>query len=348
MNGHDHFHAFHSSKTHTDYREDQDKIGCTRPEYLFFHGRTKVVYLQLFLNEIIILRKTRYTLILLLCTSFLNGQNVIYPEFFEPLYGFNLIEAEEELNNINVDIPVDDKQLLQVHLSWWKLIAGYHEVDKYLKNSVQFIEDHIKSLESQIEAKPTSIMKMKLLNLYLYKARIEFLGENYFSGLGGLRKCIALLEQCNNAPIQSKELEFVNALYDYYYDYGYENYFLLRPLLATYPDGTMEVGLNTLKKLTTSENWALAAESVYFLAKIYLESEDNATASLKYSKKLTAKYPHNYIFNIKLAKALKKLGGVTELESFCSLQIIDIASNKGLTGVSRKHFTAVFTEIMND
>ena len=308
----------------------------------------KLVYLQLFIIEIVILKKTLYTLILLICASFLNGQNVIYPRFFVPLYDFNLIEAEEELNRSNADIPIEDKQLLQVHLSWWKLIAGYHKDDEYLKNSKQFIEDYIKNLESQIEVNPTSIIKMKLLNLYLYKARIEFLGENYFSGLGGLRKCIALLEQCNNSPIQSEELEFVNALYDYYYDYGYENYFLLRPLLATYHGGTMEEGLNKLEKLTTSENWALAAESVYFLAKIYLESEDNAQVSLKYSEKLTAQYPHNYIFNIKLAKALKKLGQIAKLERFCSLQIIDIASSKGLTDVSRKHFTEVFTEIMND
>ncbi len=278
----------------------------------------------------------------------LQSQNLVTKRFFQPLYAFDLISSENVLKQEASSFSKEDLQLCQIHLNWWKLISGYSEQKDFLETSNELIETYINQLESYRTDSVSNEILLRLLNGYTFRSRVQLLDDNYFSGLKDLRKCILLLEELNERQYKADELKLVNALYNYYHDFAYQNYYLLRPILMGYPDGNMTKGLDSLKELAQQSNWAVSAESTYFLAKIYLESEEDPSESMKYCKILLKEFPNNIIYSIKYAKALKAAEMETEFLEYCRNQAFDANNMHGISEVSQKHFNQLFTKMIEE
>ncbi|MDB9724823.1 hypothetical protein OAA90_00410 [Salibacteraceae bacterium] len=277
-----------------------------------------------------------------------QAQELVYDKFFKPLYEFDLVEAEKRIETDFSNVAEGDRILFTIHLNWWKLISGYLEEDGFLEESNQLIEKHIKWLETFNEDKSINIQKLKLLNAYLFRSRVQLLDDNYLTALSDLRKCILVMEDLNKQNYNSDELQLVNALYNYYHDFAYQNYFLLRPILMSYPKGNMQEGLDSLKYLSENSNWAVEAEATYFLAKIYLESEEKPNESMFYTKILLSKYPNNIIYSVKYAKALKAAEMEERYITYCLNEAQRSINLKGIPVRSKEHLNHLFNKMAED
>ncbi len=275
----------------------------------------------------------------------LKGQELVNDRFFKPLYAFDLVAAESIMQTDSASMSTYEYNLLKVHLNWWKLISGYSQVDGFLESSNDFIETYIRELLDSNASKVQSHLKLKLLNAYSFKSRMQLMDDNYFSALRDLRQCILLLEELNEGEFLSEELIFVNAVYDYYYEFAYENYFILRPLLMGYQKGSIVDGLRALEHLSENGNWAISNEANYFLAKIYYESEEDPIQSMVYTKKLLQRYPNNLVYSAKFARALKAANMNQDLNLYCKNEITRMEDMEYLPDRTKEHFLYLFRKL---
>ena len=99
------------------------------------------------------------------------------------------------------------------------------------------------------------------------------------------------------------DLNYFTGLYNYYREAYPKEYPVYQSLAMLFPNGGMEIGLKELQNSAVN-GVVLGPESYYLLTWIYLNFENNYSASLVYSRHLHEKYPNNELY---LATFLKNL-----------------------------------------
>ncbi|RED99562.1 tetratricopeptide repeat protein [Marinoscillum furvescens] len=125
----------------------------------------------------------------------------------------------------------------------------------------------------------------------LYSERRDW-GKAAFSGKNALK----YMEECRGNGDLSPELLFGDALFNYYAEWVPENYPLLKPIMAVFPDGDKELGIQQLKTVARNAFYT-RTEAQYYLMRISYYEEKDLPAALQLSGYLHKTFPRNAYFH---------------------------------------------------
>ncbi|MDE0771424.1 MAG: hypothetical protein OSB25_04365 [Salibacteraceae bacterium] len=286
--------------------------------------------------------KSYLIVILQFGTFCLIAQTNRFDQYITPMYDLDLLKASRVLIENPDKIPPQKLELLSIHLNWWKLNSGYKEHEGYTDSTLEQITKYVNQLEQLNEVDKSTSISLNILEALLIKSRVDLMDENYFDGVVGMVKCLKYIEELKENNNDLDEFKLIDGLYNYYYDFAYQNYFLLRPFLLAYPEGSMEKGLIDLKALARTSESAVKAEANFFLGKIYLESEENSAEALKYTSVVVTLHPNNFVYALLHARALKASHNDTELFQHCLKEQQKLESCGTLDQYSLDYFSLQF------
>ena len=134
------------------------------------------------------------------------------------------------------------------------------------------------------------------------------------------KSSLKYFENCKNKPYLSPELMFGDAMFNYFSVWLPENYPLLKPIMAFFPKGDKQLGLQQLRTVARNAFYT-RTEAQCYLMQILGSYENDYSGALLISEYLHKTFPDNSFFQRSYARMLYSTGYTSEAEKQ-SLQIL--------------------------
>jgi hypothetical protein len=232
----------------------------------------------------------------------LKSQSLAIPndiaKIVESIYAYKFKSADSLLKIRTAKLPNDNWTILsQINFYWWQVLSGVETKAMYDK-----VNMHINTLitKNNTGSKLSEEALYFLTNAYAFKTRVSLLKGNKIEALGQLMTLMKSLKRTLGLEKTSDYYTITSGLYYYFIDFCNVNYPISRPYLNSLPSGSMVKGISTLKTGADSPIEIISNECIYFLSKIYQETEKNFKVGTLYASKLVLKHPHNllYLYNL--------------------------------------------------
>lgn len=257
---------------------------------------------------------------------------------FEYIYNFEFVKADSLIGVMRKKYAMQPMTyLLSANYFWWMIISGEdNEI-----NRLRFRQD-LDLANTILKSQPSDSLSNEelfiLINTYSFKSRLELKQKNYLKGMFYVNDCIRYLKTSFGKENEYEPFLFTSGIYNYFCDYGMQNYPILYPSLLFLPEGNMKLGLQQLEKVSKSKEMLLSNEGTYFLLKIYLDMEKEPSKAVDYAEVLVNRHPNNIVYQYLLFKAL--ISGDNFPQASKQLEAVNRAAltNQKLTLSQKEHF----------
>ncbi|GMQ23453.1 hypothetical protein Aoki45_01350 [Algoriphagus sp. oki45] len=241
------------------------------------------------------------------------------------MYNFDFPTAERDFLVIMYQYPEHPLPDFLMALGYWWRIEVDVTNTRYDNVFVQYLERANDKAERMFDANPNN----KEAAFFL-AAGYGFLGRLYserkswtkatFAGKNALK----YMELSRGEEEFNPELLLGDALFNYFSVWIPENYPLLRPVMALFPKGNKELGIQQLETVASNAFYT-RVEAQYFLFRLYASMENRPYDALRISEYLHQKFPNNPYFHRSYARHLYSVGRWSESvrESYEILDRID-------------------------
>lgn len=198
---------------------------------------------------------------------------------------------------------------------WWRILPNFNneEYDKafhaYMDTSMILAERMYKDL-NKVEG-AFMLAATYAFQGRLYSERREW-GKAAYAGKNALK----YLEECKGYGDLSPELLFGDALFNYYREWVPENYPFLKPVMAIFPDGDKEKGIEQLK-IVARNAFYTRTEAQYYLMRISYYEENDIQGSMQLAGYLHKTFPGNAYFHRFYTRLLYQSGNYGEATKEC-------------------------------
>ncbi len=214
------------------------------------------------------------------------------------MYNFKFEKAENDFLILKKKYPKHPMPYFLMGMSnWWKIMPTldtdmetYAEVfNAYMDTTIEYAENLYDEDEKNFEA------AFFLSAAYGLKAR--YYGEKGKYGKATIngKNALNYLQKYSNDNELSPEFLFGKSLFNYYAVWIYDNYTLLRPILAFFPKGDKDKGIKQLKEASYNAFYT-RTEAQYFLMRIYGVEEEKDELALPVARYLATTFPDNAYF----------------------------------------------------
>jgi hypothetical protein len=278
-----------------------------------------------------------------MATAQVDSAELKYTPVLEDLYGYRFQQAHSKIELLTKSDTSNPVKFLKIYEAWWHLISGYKDEARWNRQYKYQVGAIITAVEASSSLKSLDDT-VNLIYAHLFEARLNFFLKEYFTGLSNLNKGIDLIEATKNRYYQDERLKLIHGLYNYFHAKGQEK-LLLKPLLATYPSGDLELGLKLVKSCTNSKNVFLKIEANYFLMKIYQEHEANPKMAAVYNSRLRDLEPNNVLYAFYKLQIAQYISTESEFEQQKASFIRSINKRVSLPVQIVKHYTTLVSEL---
>jgi hypothetical protein len=243
------------------------------------------------------------------------------------MYNFKFAKAEQQFRWLKQQYPRHPLPYFLLGLSeWWKIVPNIDNT-QYDEKMLAYMDTTITMAENLLDKDENNIdANFFLAAAYGFVGRLHSERKNWrkatFAGKNGfsyMEKSRANVEA--SPEIMSPELLFGDALFNYYAEWISENYLLLRPVLAFFPKGDKQLGLQQLSDVSRNAFYT-RTEAQYFLMRIYSNDENRPDLALPIAEYLATTFPDNAYFQRYYARLLFSQGNLMMAEKI-SLDILD-------------------------
>ncbi len=211
---------------------------------------------------------------------------------FVHLYHFEFQSCKDEADLLLKTHPASSwGYILAAEYHWWMIVSGDES------------NNHGKDLIASLEAAALRSAKLsqseglfcKIIS-YTLRSRYEIFKGNYVKSLELLNQSSGLLKESAHQPDGYEPFLLTKGLYNYFIAEAGNRFWIFNPVGILGLKVDKALGIEYLTTLSNSGDEILSTEAAYFLMKIYLEVENNASGASRYSARLSGKYPTNLIF----------------------------------------------------
>jgi tetratricopeptide (TPR) repeat protein len=207
---------------------------------------------------------------------------------------------------------------------WWQMLP-YVDDDRWdepfvaYMDTAQVLAERIYNEVSQIEG------AFFLAAAHAFKGRLYSERRDWTKAAFEGRKALKYLEECKGHEDFSPELLFGDGLFNYYAVWVPENYPILKPVMAFFPEGDKDKGMDQLEE-TARNAFYTRTEAQYFLMRILYFEKGDIAGAYQMAKYLHDTYPNNAYFHRFYARLLYQTGRYTEAieESKLIIERIDL------------------------
>lgn len=253
------------------------------------------------------------------------------------IYNFEFEQARTISSNL--ELSESYKVLPIAYAYYWEFLSG-NEPELNLKACNNCIKN------KTLPQKSDSLQEVYQVSINLLQLRVHIARSNFVAPFL-LFDDIHLFFK-NNPPNNCSNFSMLYwGLYNYYIAHTRENSFATRYILNDWPESNKTSGIAILEGLTESSSVFVKTEALYFLTRIYLESEKNYEKAENIVYKLVEMYPKNYIYKWFYLRALNKNN---KLDSFINQRtryIIELQQSNFHTTQQKQHFKTLLLEIEN-
>lgn len=243
-------------------------------------------------------------------------------EAMNAMYNFDFDEARKQYNWLMQKYPESPLSFFLLGLNeWWKIIPD-SDIDLYDEDFHYYMDTTVTIAEAMLDIDDRRIEgAFFLAAAYAFKGRLYSDRGQWGKAASAGRNSLKYLEISKEHSYLSPELLFGDALYNYFAVWIPENYPILRPVLAFFPDGDKELGIEQLREVSANAFYT-RIEAQIFLMQILANDKRDYSAALRVVKYLFEHYPNNPYFHRYYARYLYSNHLYRELEPV-SLQILE-------------------------
>ena len=235
-------------------------------------------------------------------------------EAMNAMYNFDFDKARIQYNWLMQKYPESPLSYFLLGLNeWWKMLPD-SDVDTYDEAFHYYMDTSIMIAERML-----NIEKKRIEGAFFLAAAYGFKGRLYSDrGQWGKaasagKSALKYLDISKEQSYLSPELLFGDALYNYFSVWIPENYPILKPVLAFFPDGDKALGIEQLEEVSANAFYT-RIEAQIFLMQILASDKHDYGAALRMVKYLHEHYPNNPYFHRYYARYLYSNSLYRELE----------------------------------
>ena len=249
-------------------------------------------------------------------------------EAMNAMYNFDFKEARKRYHWITQKHPESPLSYFLLGLNeWWKMMPDTNVKDfdrrfhHYMDTTILIAENMLEIPENRIEG------AFFLAATYGFKGRLYSDRGQWGKAASAGRSSLKYLEISREYSYLSPELLFGDGLYNYFAVWIPENYPILKPVLAFFPDGDKELGLQQLREVSANAFYT-RIEAQIFLMQILANDKHDYSASLAIAEYLHEHYPNNPYFHRYYARYLYSLHRYTKLEPVAHEILVRVDSGR--------------------
>lgn len=248
-------------------------------------------------------------------------------EAMNAMYNFDFDEARKQYNWLMQKHPESPLSYFLLGLNeWWKMIPD-SDVDLYDEAFHYYMDTTVMISEAMLEIEDERIEgAFFLAAAYAFKGRLYSDRGQWGKAASAGKNSLKYLDISKEHSYLSPELLFGDALYNYFAVWIPENYPILRPVLAFFPDGDKELGIEQLREVSVNAFYT-RIEAQIFLMQILANDKGDYGGALRIVKYLHQHYPNNPYFHRYYARYLYSNHLYRELEPVATEIIKRIEEN---------------------
>jgi hypothetical protein len=238
------------------------------------------------------------------------------------MYNFDFQTAEHDFQVIMYQYPEHPLPDFLMALGYWWRIEVDVTNTKYDNIFIQYLDRANKKAERIFDENPKNKEAAFFLAAgYGFQGRLYSERKSWTKAAWAGKNALKYMEMSRGEAEFNPELLLGDALFNYFSVWIPENYPLLKPVMALFPKGSKELGLQQLETVASNAFYT-RVEAQYFLFRLYASEEKRPYDALRISEYLHAKFPNNPYFHRSYARHLYAVGQWTEsLDQ--SLEILD-------------------------
>ncbi len=248
------------------------------------------------------------------------------------LYNFKFARAEQQFEYLKFKYAWHPLPYFLLGLSeWWKIMPDLSDETHdatflaYMDTVIMRSERMYEIPERRVEA------AFFLAAAYGFQGRLYSSEErkNWRKAAVVGKNALKYMSEIRGKDEVSVELLFGEGLYNYFSVWVGENYFLLKPVVALFPKGDKELGIEQLREVSYNAFYT-RTEAMVFLMRILNSYENDAAGAFYISEYLHQTYPDNPYFHRYYARMLYSMGRFSRARPECE-EILERIDN-GMIG----------------
>ena len=246
------------------------------------------------------------------------------------LYDFKFEQAERQMRWFKQKYAWHPLPYFMMGLSeWWKIMPNTKET-KFDERFLAYMDSSILVAENLYKKHPEYKVEAAffLAAAHGFKGRLYSDEERKNWRKAAVQGKIALnyLEDCRGKEYLSPELQFGDALYNYFSVWVPQNYPSLKPILWFFRKGDKQLGLKQLREVSYNAFYTRTEAMVWYM-RIMNNYENDQPKAYQVAEYLFQTYPNNPYFHRYYARMLYARGMYPELEKQSKriLNLIDSA-----------------------
>ena len=249
-------------------------------------------------------------------------------EALDAMYNFDFKESEKQFNWLRQKYPHHPLPYFVMGLNeWWKMMPNVNmetfddRFHFYMDTTISISEPMLDDPETRIEG------AFFLSAAYGFKGRLYSERGSWSRAASAGRKALKYLEISKEQSDLSPELLFGDALYNYFSVWIPENYPILKPILAFFPDGDIELGLEQFREVSNNAFYT-RIEAQVFLMRILASDYQDYLGALRIAEYLVEHHPENPYFERYYMRYLYSLRRYRRMEPIAKSIIMKVDSGK--------------------
>lgn len=225
------------------------------------------------------------------------------------MYNFDFHNAEVKFNWLKYRYPEHPLPYFLFGIStWWQMMPNLDAETPLGDEFLAYMDTAIVKAKAQLEVDENNVEAAFFLSgSYGFKGRYHSERKNWMRAASAGKKALKYLGKTQGNEDFSPEIQFGNALFNYYSIWIRENYPSLRPILFFFAKGDKELGIKQMEEVSKNAFYT-RIEAIYFLMRIKAFEQNKTFDALRLAERIYAQYPNNPYFHRFFARMLYTVG----------------------------------------
>ena len=244
----------------------------------------------------------------------------------DQIYGIRFDDAQQTIGVIEKKYPGHPApKFFDAMIVWWKILLDLSD-EKYDDLFYDKLEGVIDFCDEILDAEPDNVDALFFKGGALgFRGRLSGIRNNWFDAAADGKDALPLVYRAYEIDSTNVDVQLGFGIYNYYAAVIPKKYPMVEPIMIFFPKGDKKKGLEQLNYVAEKGKYA-RVESIYFLATLYYNFEENYFRSQRYTEKLVDLFPYNPRFHRMLGRVLYRRN-YTDSSVAVFKEILDRAEN---------------------